>query len=175
MSSLFRKLAHLQEQLGEAGLNALLSSDNTGKVKAFCETLLSQFPSQIHAADLIPNGCRVVEDVEPTEFNVEDLEFPTFLEAGETSIGGDLMRERAVNLKANFGLTDGKRILANQGKIPVEMRGKYIVLTGTKLRDPDGCLCVACLYWDDDRWVLDFIWLDDGFGGYDRLVRRKET
>ncbi|OGH70043.1 MAG: hypothetical protein A3C90_02585 [Candidatus Magasanikbacteria bacterium RIFCSPHIGHO2_02_FULL_51_14] len=131
------------------------------------------FPSERLAADLIPDNWEVVEDVEPSEFEVGDLAFPGFLMEGETCIDGEEMRRRAVQLKANFGLVDGKRLLAHQDEIPVELRGKAIVLSGTLLRDPDGRLYVACLDWDDDRWYLGFFWLGGGWRVDDRLVRRK--
>ena len=36
----FRKLAHMWEQLGDERFQALISSDNTGKVKDLCDQLL---------------------------------------------------------------------------------------------------------------------------------------
>jgi hypothetical protein len=70
------------------------------------------------------------------------------------------MRKRAVEFKGNLGLSDGKRMLAEQDKIPVEFRDFYILLPGTVLRDSDGDLYVPFLYWGGDRWYLGFYWLD---------------
>ncbi|MBI4992601.1 MAG: hypothetical protein HZC26_00470 [Candidatus Magasanikbacteria bacterium] len=57
-------------------------------------------PSEIHAADIIPveNGkpWEVVEDVEPSAFDVAKLRPCSFLKDGELPIGGDEMRKRAV-------------------------------------------------------------------------------
>ena len=53
------------------------------------------FPSERLAADLIPDNWEVVEDVEPSEFEVGDLAFPGFLMEGETCIDGEEMRRRA--------------------------------------------------------------------------------
>lgn len=127
----------------------------------------------VTCADLIPQGWTVVEDVDPSDFQVEDLEFISCLNEGEDCIDGKTMRVRAVTLKANLGLFDGKRILDQQDKVPVEIRGKYIFLPGTLLRDSVGDLHVAYLYWDDERWCLNFYWLDRGWNAYDRLARRK--
>ncbi len=137
------------------------------------EAVENPFPSQIFASDLLPEGWSVVEDVSPTEFEVKDLEFITFLEEGESSVNGETMRQRAINLKANLGLVDAKRMLAHQDEIPVKMRGKYIIFTGTLLRGPDGLLYVACLYWRDDRWDLHFLWLGHDWHDGARLARRK--
>lgn len=132
------------------------------------------FPSQIHAADLIPQGWMVVEDVAPSKFHVKELEFISFLNQGESSINCEVIRQRAVTLKANLGLVDGKRILAEQDKLPVELRDKYIVLPGTLLRAPDGLLRVAYLFWDGGRWCLSFRWLGCDWVGHVRLARRRK-
>jgi len=133
----------------------------------------SPLESATLATDLIPKGWEVVEDVAPTDFQVGDLEFISFLEGNETSVGSETMRSRAVVLKANLGLADGKRILAEQEKIPVELRGCIIVLPGTVLRSPDGCLRVADLYWNGNRWCLFHHWIVSDWGGRDRLARNK--
>lgn len=131
-------------------------------------------PCQIHAANLIPDWCKeIVEDVAPTDFKVSDLEFIRFLNEGESPIGGTAMRQKAVVLKANYGLSDAKRLLDHQDEIPTDMRGKYIVFTGTVLRVSDGVLCVAYLYWFVGRWCLDFGRLDGVWGDVGRLPRRK--
>ncbi len=131
------------------------------------------FPSQLLAPDLIPAGWRIESDVEPTEFEVSDLEFIPFLKEGETVVTGDVMCERALVLKANLGLADGKKILANQDKIPKKLRGKWIALTGTVLRDLGGKRLVAHPYWRGDRWGLRFYWLSYDWNSLYRLARRK--
>ncbi len=134
---------------------------------------LGQFPSEIQAADLIPEGWTVVEDVEPSKFNVSDLEFVSFLEGEEQSVTGEEMRKRAVTLQGNLGLCDGKRMIACQNEIPEDLRSKYIVLPGTVLRYSVGFLLVPCLLWFGDRWILGFRWLVCDWFSLGRLARRK--
>jgi len=136
-------------------------------------TVGATFPSQLLAADLIPERWIIESDVEPTVFEVSDLEFIPFLNEGDDPINGDLMREHALTLKANLGLADGKKLLAQQDKIPVELRGKWIALTGTVLCDRDAKRHVAYLGWNDDRWYLSFCWLVHGWDSNNRLARRK--
>ena len=73
----FRKLAHLYEQLGEDRFQVLISSDNTGKVKDFCDQLL--------------------KDALPTTMTVGDRTYDIlgFLRGDETSVVGHTMVERA--------------------------------------------------------------------------------
>ncbi len=128
----------------------------------------------IGVAELIPKGWEIVEDIAPSKFQVKDLEFISFLEKGEEYIGGEVMRQRAVKLKANLGLADAKYLLDHQAEIPAKLRGKkYIVLPGTVLRDSCGDLGVPYLGWGGGRWVLDFCWVDDGFSGRDVLAPSK--
>lgn len=141
-------------------------------IKAIVAGMRKGFPPSAIAAKY---GYEVVEDVQPAQFQVKDLEFVRFLTAGEQLVNGDVMRSRAVTLKANLGLTDGQYILDHQDEIPVEMRGKYIILTGTKVRSPDGRLLVAYLYWDGGRWYLGFRWIGDVWYDSDRLPRRKSA
>ena len=140
------------------------------------------FPSLLFASSLIPEYTdaegntkkwEVLEDVQPSNFKISDLEMVTFLQGEETSIRGKVMRERAVSLKANLGLVDAKRLLDNQSEIPVEFRGKILVFTGTLLRDPDGSLFVACLSFDGGRWCLGFGWVGNVWDGCGRLLRCK--
>jgi hypothetical protein len=133
----------------------------------------SEFPSLATAADLIPEGWTVVEDVAPTLSSAGDLEFIPVLREGEPPVRGDVMRQRAKEQNANLGLADLKRALETQAEIPAGLQGKYITFAGTVLRDAVGDLYVAYLYWHDGRWVVDFSWLDSGWGGSDRLARCK--
>lgn len=137
------------------------------------EAVGGQFPCQIYAADIIPGEWRVVEDVAPTITSIADLEFVSHLKGGESYVSGEKMCRRAVELKANYGLSDAKFFLDHQEAIPEEIRGKFIVFTGTKSRSPGGGLSVACLYWDGDRWIQYWPWLDDYFGADCVLPRGK--
>lgn len=125
-------------------------------LQAFSEGMFGiKFPSEIHIADLIHKGWTVVKDVEPSEFNVSDLEFISFLEGDEQFVAGDVMRKRAVMLRGNMGLCDVNRILKCQNEIPEDIRGKRIVLPGTVLRNPAGDLLVPYLFWYVNHWELD--------------------
>lgn len=136
--------------------------------------LEGKFPSEIHVADFIPKGWEIVEDVQPSKFQVKDLEFISFLEKGEEYVKGNVMRQRAVKLEANLGLCDGKYLLEHQDEILAKLRGKkYIVLPGTVLRDSHGDLYVPCLLWRGGRWVLDFDWVGFDFRGVVCLARSK--
>ncbi len=121
-------------------------------------------------ADLIPEGWTVVEDVAPSTFDVSKLKPASFLKQGESSIGGEEMRKRAIEFKGNLGLADGKRLLAEQEKIPAEFRKFYISLPGTVLRASGGGLCVPDLYFDGGRWVLGFSWIDGDWFDFARFA-----
>jgi len=149
-----RKLAHLQEQLGDEKFTVLIDSGNTGKVKEFCDGLLN--------------------DAIPTEMTVGGRTYDLlgFLQGDEKSVVGHTMVERAVEMEANLGKEDGEHILEHQGDIPEELRGKvYFVFTDW--RHPDDSDSVFFVYWGDDRWVRDWDWLDDRWFGNDRVLRRK--
>jgi len=150
----FRKLAHLWEQLGEERFNALISSDNTGKVKEFCDIL--------------------VKDALPTTVTVGDrtYEIPSFLRGDEKSVVGHTMVERAKEMSAHLGADDGQYLLDHQQDIPVALRGK-VAFVFTDWRHPVDSDDVCYVCWDGDQWVRSWDWLDDGWGGDDRVLRRK--
>jgi|GEM_PF-3976655 len=132
------------------------------------------FPSEIQTPELIPEGWTVVEDVEPSEFNVSDLEFISFLEGEEQSVASKEMRQRAVTLLGNLGLCDGKRMIACQNEIPKDLHGKSILLPGTVLRKPGWGFFIPCLCYGGVCWTLDFRYLGFGVGANEfRLARRK--
>lgn len=138
----------------------------------------ARFPSEIHAPELIPEGYQVVVDVEPSEFDLDAMEYVGFLEEKdgkqEEYVVGKVMRGRSVILEATFGLVDLKRFLAEPEKIQAEFRGKKVIIfTGTVLRGPDGCLLVAYLFWFGDEWALGFVWLDGNFVAISVLPRSK--
>lgn len=128
-------------------------------------------PSAALAAEY---GYEVVDDVaQPTDFQVKDLEFISFLKEGEPPIDGATMRSRAVMLKGNFGLCDAPRLLKQQVDIPVEEHSRYIVLAGTKLRDRFGVLYVAYLFFDGEQWFLPFLRLGFDWDEFGRFPRCK--
>ena len=119
---------------------------------------------------LIPDGWTVVDDVATADFNMKKFKIKKFLKKNESYISGEELRKRAIDLKANLGFKVLEYVLEHQSQIPEEFRNYWIYFTGTLLRRPDGVLCVACLYFDGDRWVLRFAWLDDFFDSNDRLA-----
>ncbi len=125
------------------------------------------------ATGLVPDGWTVVEDVAATtDLVVASLRPRAILRNGESYIGSHEMRRRAVPAKANWGLADGKRML--EEGLPSEFDGKAVPLPGTKLRLPDGDLCVGCLSQDGDgRWLLNFFWLDDVWRSHDQFACRE--
>ncbi|MFH1315319.1 MAG: hypothetical protein ABIH67_02870 [Candidatus Uhrbacteria bacterium] len=137
-------------------------------------------PCQIHVPHLIPetDGKKwdVIEDVELTELEPNDLEFFSFLKGDEAVVNGDTMRSRAVQFNGNLGLSDTPRLLEWLNQLdedPRELQGKYIVLPGTVLRGLGGGLLVPCLLRDGGRWVLSFGWLGDDWDDDGRLACRK--
>ena len=108
-----------------------------------------------------------------TEFTISGrvYELMPFLKEGESSIKGDVMVRRAKKFKANLGKKDGQFILKHQTEIPSEYQGKfYLVLTAW--RRPSFPRGVAYLRWRGYRWCQNWNWLDSGWGGHARLLRR---
>ena len=151
----FRAVAHLEEQLGEAGWWALIDSANTGKVKEFCDALV--------AAGL------------PTTMTLGGVTYDilSFLR-GETSVKGDVMVARSQEMGAHQGKEDRQHVLKHQDEIPSILRSK-VVFVFTDDRHPDDPERVDYVCWRDGRWVADWRWLDGGwFGGF-RVLRRKSA
>jgi hypothetical protein len=153
----FRKLAHLWEQLGEDRFNTLISSDNTGKVKEFCDGLLkSAIPTELM-------------NIGPENRNYDIL---GFLRDGEDHVVGHTMVERAKAMNANLGEDDGQYLLDNQQDIPVALRGK-VVFVFTDWCHPDDSDFVYYVYWSGDQWVRDWNWLGLHWDDLARVLRRK--
>ena len=116
----------------------------------------------------------VVKDVPSRFFRAQTLEFPSLLKTGKERISSETTLNRAEKLEGNNGIADAVWLLENQHLIPTKLRGKAnIVFPGTLLLDSDGRLLVPYLDWDDDSWVLEFSWLDEGWSGQDCVVRWK--
>ena len=121
--------------------------------------------------DKTKDGWKLLEDT--PLLGEPELELAEFLKPGESRIKGDVMFERAVALGNRAGQQHAERLLSQQDSIPKEWRDFYLVFPGTKWQRSDGDLVVPYLYWHDDRWRLDWYWLDDDFNDDDRLVRCK--
>jgi hypothetical protein len=171
-----RKLAEICRQLGQAEY----PYDPQRALKALQDVIEGRFvlsPSQRFVPHLLPEWeHEMIEDVEPTLAPGAKLSFPSFFrETDGGRVDGPTMRNRAKEMKANYGLSDAPVILGLDGKglstIPAELRGKvYIVLAGTVLRDSGGSLFVPYLCWNGDAWVVDFDLLSIDWHDFDRLV-----
>lgn len=154
--SYFRKLAHLEEQLGEERFEALLCSDNTGEVKAFCDGLLGI-------------------GITPTRMTVggrtyEILEGPFALEGGyKISFSG--MVECAKTWLTHLGENDGGHILEHQEDIPRILRKRVFVFTDWQ--HPDDPEYITYIHWHFDHWERGLQHKDDDWTGNNiRLLRR---
>jgi len=151
-----RAMAHLQEQLGNERFQALISSGNTGKVKAFCDEL--------------------IKAAIPTVMTIDGVTYDIlgFLKGDEKSVHGTVMVGRAKEMNANLGRDDGQRLLDHQDEIPVALRGK-VVFVFTDWRNPDNSEDVCCVFWSGDSrcWVRFWVWLGFDRDGSCRLLRRK--
>jgi hypothetical protein len=155
MFNIFRAIAHLKEQLGDERFRALISSDNTGEVKEFCDQLL--------------------KDALPTKMTIgrRTYEILGFLKGDETSVIDHVMINRAEEMNANLGKEDGSHIMAHRNDIPVSLRGK-VVFVFPAWHHPDYPENASYICWDDDEWVQDWCWLAYGsWGGSGRVLRRK--
>lgn len=152
----FRALAHLLEQIGEERFKALIKSDNTSKVREFCDGL--------------------VKDALPTEMTIDGVTYDIlgFLREKEKYIKGTEMISRVKEMSANLGEEEGKRLLKHQSKIPAAVRGK-VIFVFTDWRNPDESDDVYYVYWfeSSQSWVETCTWLGDNWGRRCRVLRRK--
>ena len=173
-AAIMQQLAHI-EGLGETYEGWI---KNKAALKKALQGVLVPPPQE--AAILAPfkndktkNGWTLLEDTPPIgQSFVPD--FVSFLQSGESSINGDVMRMRAKKLNANLGQRDLEWLEANQHLIPESERGHYLVATGTVWQDSDGHRHVPYLRWHDDWWVLSFLWLSLDCFDFARLVRSRE-
>ena len=142
----FKSVAHLQREIGEERFQALISSDNTEKVKNFCDQLIRY--------------------TIPTTMTVGGRAYDIlgFLKGDEKSVVGCTMVALAKELSAHLGEDDGQHILKHQDEIPATLRGK-IVFIFTDWRDPDDSDHVAYVDWSGGQWVQCWGWLDDEWSG----------
>jgi len=123
--------------------------------------------------DMRNESWKLLEDTgDPAEFDASRLELVSFLQTDETYTGGETMLKRArgkepVNgqmlVGCNWGQRHGEALLRNQHLIPVEWRGKVIVLPGTVWQGGSRGRLVTYLIFSGGQWVLNFLWLDSDF------------
>jgi len=152
---MFRKLAHLLEQLGEERFGVLISSDNTGKVKAFCDQLIK---------DSIPIKMTIGGRI---------YEILSYLHNSENSVDGHTMIERAKEMNAHLGQDDAQHLLNHQQDIPTSLQGG-MTFVFTDWRDPDCPDDICFVFWHKDRWIQSWRQLNYGvWYGSGVVLRRK--
>lgn len=123
--------------------------------------LSGHFPSMLHATDLIPYGWKFVKDnAAATDLDVTTFVLKPFINSGEGSISWGRMLNRAVKLKGNMGLSDGKLLMDHESEIPalsqLDDRSKHIILPGTVLRDKEGRCRFPLLIRRDEGLIIVF-------------------
>lgn len=150
----FRRVAHLEEQIGVELFEILTNPENTGKVRVFC--------TQIVLAGL------------PTEMTIggRTYEILDILRGVEENVGEDLMIRRAKEMGANLGENDGAHLLKHQDEIPAVFR-RMINFIFPKWRRPGNSAAITGLNWiGNNLWAKG--WRALGyFYAHDRLLRRK--
>lgn len=126
-------------------------------------------PSNSFKYDKAKEGWTLLEDV-PSSTLPFTPDFVKFLKSGESSVNGNVMRQRAKELNANLGQRDLEWLLGNPHLIPESERGHYLVATGTVWRGSGGLRGVPCLGWGGVGWSLHFYWLGFDWDGIVRLV-----
>ena len=155
MRNYFRELAHLHEQIGDERFQALVSSDNTGKVKIFCDNLIG-----------VTGGL-------PVEITIGDRTYEIVRFDWGRKYDPDVsMQERAMDMNAFLGEEDGQYLLEYQDEIPAVLRNKFafVFLNWHKTYDSRWA---AMVYWRDDHWIQNWTGYEQGWFGYYRLLRRK--
>ncbi len=135
-----------------------------------------QFPSEKIVSELIPWSFEVVKDVDPSEFEISDLEPVSFREVyGDVDLvrypTEESLRSRAIALDAGLGLVDLARVKSQSDKIPPGLRGKVLVFMGTILRERKGCgrRRFAYLAYTCEVWYVGF----DSFSDPDHRDERR--
>jgi len=127
--------ADLRTYLGKQRFRTLADDLNRSLVKEFADWLLNiELPDSI----VLPDGT---------------YEVVSFLREGEESIDGELVLQRARELGANIGATDGEYLLRHQASIPAVFR-KRVTFICTSWWSSREWGEVWFIMWDDisNRW-----------------------
>lgn len=130
-------------------------------------------PAKFFVYDKTKDGWKLVSDLK-YEAGEMELELVEILKSGETSIRGDEMAKRAIELDANSGQKHAEFILKHQDLIPKEWRSSYITFPGTVWQDSDGDRYIPCLDWRGECWFLYFFWLESDWDSNDRILRLRK-
>jgi|SRR3989338_3241729 len=132
-------------------------------------------PAGSFKRDMRKEGWKLLENSPRRITSVAGLELVPFLKKGESSIGGEeLVRRARAELDANCGQEDAEFLLEHQKEIPEEFRQFYLIFTGTVWGGSGGGRDVAYLFFDGERWCLDFHWLGLDFHSGGRLLRPRK-
>jgi len=120
--------------------------------------------------DKTKNGWKLESDCGPV-VGEPTLTFEEFLREGELSVPGEVILARAKEMPgAPAGQSHAERMLDQQDRIPVELRGKTLIFE-TVWVCPSGDRHVVVLSWRGRRWCLYFYWPGRDFGSSCRVVR----
>lgn len=152
---MLRELAHLREQLGEERFQILINSDNTGKVRQFCDSL--------------------IRDCLSTEMVVGDRTYDilNFLQEDEEFISSNTMLDRAKGMGASCSQKDGEYILKHQDEIPADLRGKVSFIFPNWLHPADCPDYFSCIYWRGNQWIQFWYKSNKVYLKHFRFFRRK--
>lgn len=141
--------------------------------RCFCKKKAEAFAPVPLKYDKTKDGWTKLEDV-PFDGKSFVPDIVEFLKPNESSVNGEVMKQRAKELGAHLGQAHAEYLLDHQELIPTEWRGKYyLTFAGTVWQDGFGRRFVAYLYWGGDRWYLHFYWLEDVWFSRDRLLRSR--
>lgn len=125
--------------------------------------------------DKTKDGWKLVENVtEAMDFKIKDLQLVSFLKSGESYVNGEVMRQRAIEMKCNFGQQHAEYLISNQNEISKEFRKYTLVFSGTVWQCPYGCRYVPFLRWNGGQWILNFSWLGDYWNDDNRLLQARK-
>lgn len=126
-------------------------------------------------AEFIGKDWKIAEEDERSlalaEINLDEVQFESMLNEGETSIKGATKLERLksaghIRLDAKIlqTLWENWQLIPESWKEKINGNTRYSFFDGTVLLYPDGHRDVLCLYWDDGEWYWRCSWLGRDWG-----------